>query len=55
MFLVDSLLFSSAVTSDTNVFLITCNGLNEAKTTLINAKLFKLHGGIIQYKTAIGN
>ena len=35
--------------------LITYNGLNEAKKTLISAKLFKFHGGVIQYKTAIGN
>ena len=37
-FLVDSLLFSSAITNDTNAFFMICNGLNEAKAALINEK-----------------
>ena len=45
-FLVDSILFSSAVTNDTNVVFITCNELNEAKAALINGKLFKIFGVI---------
>ena len=37
-FMVDSLLFGLSITNDTNVISITCNGKNEAKTSLINAK-----------------
>ena len=45
-FLVDRLLFSSAITNDTNTIFITCNGLNEAKTALAHAKIFKVLGVI---------
>ena len=41
-FWVDNLLFSSATTNNTNVILIMCNGLNEAKRALINGKLHKI-------------
>ena len=40
-FAIDNLLFSSALTNDTNVIFVSCNGLNEAKDSLINGKLFK--------------
>lgn len=41
-FLVDNILFSAAITNKTNVILITCNGLNEAKKALINGKWHKI-------------
>ena len=40
-FVIDNLLFSSALTNSLNVIFISCNGLNEAKESLINGKLFK--------------
>ena len=40
-FVIDNLLFSSALTNDTNVIFVSCNELNEAKDSLINGKLFK--------------
>ena len=45
-FAIDNLLFSSALTNDTNVIFVSCNGLNEAKDSLINGKLFKTLGVI---------
>ena len=45
-FVIDNLLFSSALTNDTNIIFISCNGLNEAKESLINGKLFKTLGVI---------
>ena len=45
-FIVDNLLFSSVPTNDTNVIFVSCNGLNEAKESLINGKLFKILGVI---------
>ena len=45
-FIIDNLLFSSALTNDTNVIFVSCNGLNEAKESLINGKLFKILGVI---------
>ena len=44
-FIIDNLLFSSAVTNNTNIF-ASFNGLNEAKKSLINDKLFKTLGVI---------
>ena len=43
-FVIDNLLFSSALTNNTNVIFVSCNGLNEAKESLINGKLFKTLG-----------
>ena len=43
-FVIDNLLFSSALTNNTNVIFVSCNGLNEAKESLINGKLFKSLG-----------
>ena len=45
-FVIDNLLFSSALTNDTNATFVSCNRLNEAKKSLINGKLFKTHGVI---------
>ena len=45
-FVIDNLLFSSALTNSTNVIFVSCNGLNEAKESLINGKLFKTLGVI---------
>ena len=45
-FIIDSLLFTSALTNHTNVIFVSCNGLNEAKESLINGKLFKTLGVI---------
>ena len=45
-FIIDNLLFSSALTNNTNVILVSCNGLNEAKESLIYGKLFKTLGVI---------
>ena len=41
---IDNLLFSSALKNNTNVIFVSCNGLNEAKESLINGKLFKSIG-----------
>ena len=43
-FVIDNLLFSSALTNNTNVIFVSCNGLNEAKESLINGKLSKTLG-----------
>ena len=40
-FTIDNSLFSPALTNNTNVIFVSCNGLNEAKDSLINGKLFK--------------
>ena len=45
-FWIDDILFSSAITNDANVIFISCNGLNDATTSLINAKLYKTFGVI---------
>ena len=45
-FILNNLLFSSSLTNDTNVIFVSCNGLNQAKNTLINSKLFKSIGVI---------
>ena len=34
------------MTQDTNVIFISCNGLNDAKETLVNGKIFKTLGVI---------
>ena len=40
-FIVDSLLASSLVVQDTNMIFLICNGLNDAKDSLINGKLYE--------------
>ena len=40
-FIANSLLFSSSIQKDTNVIFIITNGLNDAKETLVNRKLFQ--------------
>ena len=40
-FIVDSLLISSSVVQDTNVIFLICNGLHDARESLINGKLCK--------------
>ena len=40
-FIINSLLFSSSVVQDTDVIFLLCNGLNDAKDSLINGKLYK--------------
>ena len=45
-FIVDSLLISSSVVQDTNVIFLICNGLNDARDSLINGKLYKSLGVI---------
>ena len=45
-FVMDNLLFSSALTNNTNAIFVSCNGLNEAKESLINGKLLKTFGVI---------
>ena len=42
--LMNSLLFSTSITNSTNVKFISCNGLNDAKESLINGKLYKVIG-----------
>ena len=43
-FLLESLLFSSNIENDTDVILISCEGLSDAKQALINSKLTSLLG-----------
>ena len=43
-FLLESLLFSSNIEKDTDVILISCEGLSDAKQALINSKLTNLLG-----------
>ena len=45
-FIVDSLLVSSLVVQDTYVIFLICNGLNDARDSLINGKLYKSIGVI---------
>ena len=40
-FIIDSLLICSLVVQDTNVIFLICNGLNDARDSLINGKLYK--------------
>ena len=35
---------SSSIEQDTNVFFLMCNGLNDAKESLINGKLYRTFG-----------
>ena len=39
-------MFRSALTNNTNVILVSCNGLNEAKESLVYGKLLKTLGVI---------
>ena len=39
-FIIESLLFSTNLQSNTDVIFMTCDGLTEAKTALINSKLY---------------
>ena len=45
-FIIDSLLICSLVVQDTNVIFLICNGLNDARDSLINRKLYKSIGVI---------
>ena len=45
-FVADSLLISSSVVQDTNAVFLSCNGLNSARDSLINGKLYKSIGVI---------
>ena len=45
-FIVDSLLISSSVVQDANVIFLICNGLNDARNSLISGKLYKSIGVI---------
>ena len=40
-FIIDSLLICSLFVQDTNVIFLICNGLNDARDSLINGKLYK--------------
>ena len=46
LFILDSLLISSLVVQDTNVIFLICNGLNNARDSLINWKLYTSLGVI---------
>ena len=46
LFILDSLLISSSVVQDTNVIFLICNGLNNARDSLINWKLYTSLGVI---------
>ena len=52
-FIIESLLFSTRVQNNTKVIFITCDGLTEAKSALINLKLYKTLG--IVYLSEIKN
>ena len=43
-FIIESLLFSTNLHSNTDISFITCGGLTEGKTALINSKLYKTLG-----------
>ena len=43
-FITDSLLIISLVVQDANVILLICNGLNDARDSLMNGKLYKSFG-----------
>ena len=45
-FLMNSLLFSASATNNTNVIFISCNGLNDAKESLIHGTICKTIGVI---------
>ena len=45
-FIIDSLVISSSVVQDTNVIFLICNGLNNARDSLINWKLYTSLGVI---------
>ena len=45
-FIIDSLLIRSLFVQDTNVIFLICNGLNDARDSLINGKLYKSLGVI---------
>ena len=45
-FIIDSLLIISLVVQDTNVIFLICNGLSDARDSLINGKLYKSLGVI---------
>ena len=45
-FIIDRLLISSSVVQDTNAIFLICNGLNDARDSLINGKLYKSLGRI---------
>ena len=45
-FIVNNLWISSSVVQDTNVIFLICNGLNDARDSLINGKLYKSIGVI---------
>ena len=45
-FLMNSFLFSASATNNTNVIFISCNGLNDAKESLIHGKNYKTIGVI---------
>ena len=40
-FIITNLLLSSLIEQDTNFIFLMCNGLNDAKESLINGKLYK--------------
>ena len=39
--IIESLLFSASIKNDTKTIFITCNGLNDAKTTIIHEQNYK--------------
>ena len=45
-FIIDSLLIISSVVQDANVVFLICNGLNDARDSLMNGKLYKSLGVI---------
>ena len=45
-FIIDSLLISSSVVQDTNLIFLICNGLHDARDSLINGKLYNRFGVI---------
>ena len=45
-FIIDRLLISSSVVQDTNAIFLICDGLNDARDSLINGKLYKSLGRI---------
>ena len=54
-FLLESLLFSSNIENDTDVILISCEGLSDAKQALINLKLTSLLGISYLNELKVGN
>ena len=43
-FIVNSLLISSSIVQETNIIFLISNGLNDARTSLINGKVYKIIG-----------